>query len=293
MIDLSNDCRYLGADFLLSDFQPDAWDLRLVAMIIPLCLVARACSIFPLSALINCRRNGKAEAPIGWKSQLVLWFAGLRGAIAYGLAKRWDAEPVSPPNEVTTVMAVVIFTTFVLGSTVASLIRCLGLEGTPDRDEQAAAADKPIKPAASVDDSIEASRGGNAGLGGGLLGAEAASALSEEGLDERTITGQRKRSVPTMPRMAPRKSDIGMMSWFRNLDATGKQSIAAATLLAKALKLMDLVLNMMGFAVVTPMLGGKRALPPTNEPCCGLFARKRRRTSVTGNQAISGLGGSE
>ena len=227
---------YLGADFLLSDFEPEAWDMRLVGLVIPLCLVARACSIFPLSAAINCKRSRGNESPIGWKSQLVLWFAGLRGAIAYGLAKRWDAEPSSPPNEVTTVMAVVIFTTFVLGSTVASLIRCLGLEGEPGAEAGAAPA-----AGASVEDSIEVAykpSNGNGGLGEGLLGAEASAALSEhEGdpnfilSDERTISGQRKRSVPTTPRMAPRKSDIGLMAWFRRVDA---QVVSARAIYCRA-----------------------------------------------------------
>ena len=76
---------YLGADFILSDFEPGSWDGRVVGAVIPLCLVARACSIFPITAVINCRRSSKNERTIPWQSQLVLWFAGLRGAIACAL----------------------------------------------------------------------------------------------------------------------------------------------------------------------------------------------------------------
>jgi sodium/hydrogen exchanger 8 len=91
---------YLGADFLLADFQEEAWDMRVVGVVIPLCLIARACSIFPIANVINCRRSrvGRSEPKICWQSQVVLWFAGLRGAIAYGLAKRWDAEPCETPT---------------------------------------------------------------------------------------------------------------------------------------------------------------------------------------------------
>ena len=208
----------LGADFLLSDFERDAWDGRAVAVALPLCLIARACSIFPISAVINCRRASKDERTIPWQSQVVLWFAGLRGAIAYGLAKRWDAEPDSPENEVTTVMGVVMFTTFVLGSTVASLIRCLGLAGAPEPDAAGAAEGSDAK---DVDSSVPV--GASDGRGSAtFVDASASAALEAEGgLDERDLLNGhgRKRSVPTTPRMAPRKSDFGLMAWFRRMDA--------------------------------------------------------------------------
>ena len=175
---------YLGADFLLSDFDAEAWDWRLVtptvlaettcaafrsisrhdrgvvqvALVIPLCLVARACSVFPITAAINCRRRRNGEATMGWRSQVVMWWAGLRGAIAYGLAKRWDAEGDSPPTEVTTAMAVIIFTTFGLGSTVATLIKCLGLDGKPDAAGPPQAAEP--RPASSQEALAESLLGG-------------------------------------------------------------------------------------------------------------------------------------
>ena len=87
-----------------------------------------------------------------------MWWAGLRGAIAYGLAKRWDAEGDSPPTEVTTAMAVIIFTTFGLGSTVATLIKCLGLDGKPDAAGPPQAAEP--RPASSQEALAESLLGG-------------------------------------------------------------------------------------------------------------------------------------
>ena len=129
-----------------------------VALVIPLCLVARACSVFPITAAINCRRRRNGEATMGWRSQVVMWWAGLRGAIAYGLAKRWDAEEDSPPTEVTTAMAVIIFTTFGLGSTVATLIKCLGLDGKPNAAAPPQAAEP--RPASSQEALAESLLGG-------------------------------------------------------------------------------------------------------------------------------------
>lgn len=147
---------FLGADFVLSDFGGSAldpeteggqWDSRLLGITIPLVLVARIFSIVPLCALINSfrRRAGASDTVIGWRSQLVLWWAGLRGAIAYGLAKRWDSEQSredgaeqlnEPVGQVTTTITIVIFTTFCLGSTI-SLVRnlllswCIGRTAAP------------------------------------------------------------------------------------------------------------------------------------------------------------------
>ncbi len=254
----------LGADFLLSEFEQTAWDGRAVLAAIPLCLIARACSIFPISAVINCRRASKHERAIPWKSQVVLWFAGLRGAIAYGLAKRWDAEPDSPTNTVTTVMAVVIFTTFVLGSTVASLIRCLGLDGAPDPEIANSAEGseaKGVDTSVAIDNSV-----GRRGSEPFVDAAASAALEAEGGLDERDLLNGRgrRRSVPTTPRMAPRKSDFGLMAWFRRMDAE----------------------------VVTPVLGGKRSNPPTSKPFCGMCERSgsSRRQSNSGQSGQLGAG---
>ena len=48
------------------------------------CLLGRALNIFPLSLLLNAARKQQLSLRV----QTVLWFSGLRGAIAFALAQR-------------------------------------------------------------------------------------------------------------------------------------------------------------------------------------------------------------
>lgn len=57
----------------------------------------------------------------------MLWYAGLRGAIAYALAKRWGGKATSQAVEGTTIM-LVLLTTFCLGGTVGTLVQKLKME---------------------------------------------------------------------------------------------------------------------------------------------------------------------
>lgn len=61
------------------------WDLTFSIVAFVSCLIGRAINIFPLSFVANlCReKSNKITA----KTQAVLWFAGLRGAIAFALSE--------------------------------------------------------------------------------------------------------------------------------------------------------------------------------------------------------------
>ena len=67
---------YLGTSLFSSAHK---WDFALVTLAVIFCVIGRACNTFPLSFLSNCRRKKK----IPLKMQVVIWFAGLRGAIAF------------------------------------------------------------------------------------------------------------------------------------------------------------------------------------------------------------------
>ena len=67
---------------------PKKFDYIFIVVALLACLIARACSIFPLTALMNATRSAERQIPLN--HQLVLWYSGLRGVIAFSLAL--DAE---------------------------------------------------------------------------------------------------------------------------------------------------------------------------------------------------------
>jgi sodium/hydrogen exchanger 8 len=71
--------------------------------------VARFFNVVPMSLLSNIRRKVK----ISWKMQIMLWFAGLRGAIAFSLAQ--TVQSSNRPVIITTTLFIILFTTLVLG----------------------------------------------------------------------------------------------------------------------------------------------------------------------------------
>ena len=86
-----------------------------------MCLVSRACNIFPLSILLNYFREHK----ITKKMQFIMWFSGLRGAIAFALSLNLEIEKEVRHVIVTTTLILVLFTTMVLGGGTMPLIKFL------------------------------------------------------------------------------------------------------------------------------------------------------------------------
>jgi len=100
------------------------WNTQLIFFTLLLCLVARAFIIFPGSFLVNCRRARK----ITIKMQLMLWFAGLRGAIAFALAINVDIGVTSRSVIVTTTTFIVFFTTIFGGGLTDRILTALDLK---------------------------------------------------------------------------------------------------------------------------------------------------------------------
>uniref|UniRef100_A0A6A7G718 Sodium/hydrogen exchanger n=1 Tax=Hirondellea gigas TaxID=1518452 RepID=A0A6A7G718_9CRUS len=91
----------------------------LVGWSIVLCLVGRALNIFPLACLVNRFR----DHPITPKMMFVMWFSGLRGAIAYALSLHLEFSDEKRHVLVTTTLFIVLFTVVILGGSVIPLIK--------------------------------------------------------------------------------------------------------------------------------------------------------------------------
>eukprot|EP01064_Diplonema_japonicum_P028708 TRINITY_DN4471_c3_g3_i1.p1 TRINITY_DN4471_c3_g3~~TRINITY_DN4471_c3_g3_i1.p1 ORF type:complete len:688 (+),score=77.30 TRINITY_DN4471_c3_g3_i1:38-2065(+) len=124
------------------------WNVGFIAMVYVAMLVARAVNIFPLSALAN--RNRKQQKVTG-KMQFFMWFSGLRGAIAFGLAlltltaaeKNNGDHPDKNISEniarvfVSTTLVMVIITVLIMGAFTEFILSRLELtapEEVPDKE---------------------------------------------------------------------------------------------------------------------------------------------------------------
>ena len=96
-------------------------------------LVSRLMNVYPLSNLVNRYREEKISA----KNQLIMWFSGLRGAVAFALSLNFPTVNGSDDTRrvvISTTLAVVLFTVIVLGGGTLPLLRLLRVEGL-SRDE--------------------------------------------------------------------------------------------------------------------------------------------------------------
>nr|CAG4646149.1 EOG090X03SL [Macrothrix elegans] len=100
---------------------PHRLEPALVIWSIVLCLIGRMVNIFPLSALVNRFRQHK----ITKKMMFIMWFSGLRGAIAYALSLHLEFEMETRRVLVTTTLIIVLFTILVLGGSTMPLLKCL------------------------------------------------------------------------------------------------------------------------------------------------------------------------
>jgi sodium/hydrogen exchanger 8 len=122
--------RYMGMGVFTGRFQN--WDIKFSLLALTFCFIGRFLNIFPLSWLANQCRRGNQKIP--GKMQVVLWFAGLRGAIAFALAENMPG----PNKEVyaTATLSICIFTTVVCGGFTERVLTVFGMKGEPDREEE-------------------------------------------------------------------------------------------------------------------------------------------------------------
>lgn len=88
---------------------------------IALVLIGRAFNIFPLSLIMNYFR----EHRISRKNQFIMWFSGLRGAIAFSLSLHLEFEQEKRYVLVTATLIIVLFTVIFLGGMTLPIMKCL------------------------------------------------------------------------------------------------------------------------------------------------------------------------
>lgn len=97
-------------------------ELALVIWSLVLCLLGRACNIFPLAWMVNKFREHK----ITNKMQFIMWFSGLRGAISYALSLHLKLSSEETRRVmITTTLIIVLFTTLVFGGSTMPLLKYL------------------------------------------------------------------------------------------------------------------------------------------------------------------------
>lgn len=89
-----------------------------------MCLAGRACNIFPLATLLNYFREHK----ITKKMQFIMWFSGLRGAIAFALSLNLQVDNDTRHIIVTSTLILVLFTTLFLGGSTLPLMKFLNAD---------------------------------------------------------------------------------------------------------------------------------------------------------------------
>jgi sodium/hydrogen exchanger 8 len=115
---------YMGIS-MWQDGLMNTWDWGFVLFTLLGCFVGRAANIFPLSFLINWGVQDPADK-IPLNMQAVMWWGGLRGAIAYALALNWP-NPEQQPYVVSGTIFVVLFTTVGQGPPTGAIVKAMGL----------------------------------------------------------------------------------------------------------------------------------------------------------------------
>lgn len=101
----------------------------LTAWSLILCLIGRACNIFPLAILVNKFR----EHQITKKMMFIMWFSGLRGAISYALSLHLNFSDETRHVIITTTLIIVLVTTLFFGGSTMPLLKFLQATKNPSR----------------------------------------------------------------------------------------------------------------------------------------------------------------
>lgn len=125
---------YLGID-VFSKNVTRGYHMSLVLWSVFLCLIIRAIVVYPLLALVNKYRakiaiaKGNTDANLIPKATIhMVWFSGLRGAVAYASANIFPDVTHNKSEVVATTTAVILYTIFIHGGLTVKALDVLGIE---------------------------------------------------------------------------------------------------------------------------------------------------------------------
>ncbi|TYZ63622.1 hypothetical protein PybrP1_008838 [[Pythium] brassicae (nom. inval.)] len=119
------------------------WDWGIIVANLVACLIARALNTFPLCSLANLGRSARRKIPFAY--MVVIWFSGLRGAIAFALVLNVQtSDPEHGAILRSATLFTVLFTTVVLGAGTSPLLSRLGLADS-DEDGEVGGGDDVLK----------------------------------------------------------------------------------------------------------------------------------------------------
>lgn len=104
------------------------FNVNLILFSILLILVGRAAHVFPLVNLANLGRANKVTG----KFQAMIWYAGLRGAIAFALAILLPETIANRDQIITCTFVIVLATTLIIGSSTVPILRALKIKTGDD-----------------------------------------------------------------------------------------------------------------------------------------------------------------
>uniref|UniRef100_A0AAV1T6Q4 Cation/H+ exchanger transmembrane domain-containing protein n=1 Tax=Peronospora matthiolae TaxID=2874970 RepID=A0AAV1T6Q4_9STRA len=112
----------------------DDIDWSFIGLTLVACIVSRFFNVFPLLSMCNCMRSQSNRIPVKYMS--VIWLAGLRGSMAFALAKNWTY--VGPHGAShrrlieSTTLVVILITTIFIGGLMGPLLSTFHLTGKAD-----------------------------------------------------------------------------------------------------------------------------------------------------------------
>ncbi|XP_062501111.1 sodium/hydrogen exchanger 8-like [Corticium candelabrum] len=117
---LSETCVFAYIGLAIFSFHHE-FKLSLILWSVFLILLGRAFNIFPLSLVVNRCRSVK----ISFQNQVIMWFSGLRGAIAFALSLHLPFESETRAVLITTTLIIVLVTIVILGGSTLPLLKIL------------------------------------------------------------------------------------------------------------------------------------------------------------------------